>query len=133
MTLSARSIALQGFALSPIAIAVQGLIDSYKEEDSPFFGMGKPVGRAKSWHYKQKLYARTDDLTVEEVQAQWELLELRLKNRQEPAVALELPASVAIKKIAQVMQSSAHDRQMQLEAKRRQEQMALMLVLLEEA
>lgn len=80
MSLLARSIALQGFALTPIAMAVQGLIAVLiEEEKSRVYGKGKarPV----------KSTSKPDDLTREEVEAQWDLLETRLRAQaKDPAV-----------------------------------------------
>ena len=71
MNLSAFNVALQGlFPLSPIAVAVQGLIEQVLQEQKVNgSGGAKPV----------QPQAAKDQLTVEEVIAQWELLEARLR------------------------------------------------------
>ena len=73
MSLNARALALQGFLLTPIAMAVQGLIAVLVEveEKNQVYGRGrkKSAPRAK----------RLDDLTREEIEAQWDLLETRLR------------------------------------------------------
>jgi len=80
MSLNPRALALQGFLLTPIAMAVQGLISVLiEEEKSRVYGRGK----AKSINPLR----RPDSLTREEVEAQWDLLETRLRAQaKDPAV-----------------------------------------------
>lgn len=86
MSLNSRALALQGFLLTPIAMAVQGLIAVLiEEEKSRVYGKGK--ARAQPRIHK------SDSLTREEVEASWDLLETRLRNqelqhpKQDPAPA----------------------------------------------
>lgn len=96
MALNALLVALQGFApgfaLSPVAIAVQGLIELLQEERrSQVYGSGR---LARSPHQPRR--RRPDDgLTPELVQAQWELLEARLRAQEqdrETRERLQVPA-----------------------------------------
>lgn len=81
MNLTARALALQGFLLTPIAMAVQGLIALLEEEKSQVYGGGK----TKPVNSPQK----PDVLTREEVEAQWELLEARLRNQEHKSPEFE--------------------------------------------
>lgn len=81
--LNLLSVALQGFApgfkLSPIAIAVQGLITQLQEErrDDVRGGRG-PARSATDLDPMHPPRQARDDVSVEEVLAKWELLELQL-------------------------------------------------------
>lgn len=91
MSLSARLIALQGFQLTPIALAIQGLIDQIlKEKQEQVYGKGRgrPQPRRKQ-----------AGLTREEVERSWDLLETRLRNQEKqthsaPAHVPEKPQPV---------------------------------------
>ena len=96
MSLNSRALALQGFLLTPIAMAVQGLIAVLALEDekqSQVYGRGRQKSAPRS--------KPQDELTREEVEAQWDLLETRLRAQvKDPAVdgavaALPDPVEVA--------------------------------------
>jgi len=95
--LNLRNVALQGlgFKLTPIALAVQGLIDELQEEErqQQYGGRGRR-GRAQVTQRQaaeQRRPAPRDELTYEEVAARWELLDMQLAAQVRPAA---LPAPV---------------------------------------
>jgi hypothetical protein len=72
MTLNQFDVALQGlYSLTPIAVAVQGLIEQIKADAERYNGSGRQA-TAKA--------APKDDVTVDEVIRQWEILEARLRS-----------------------------------------------------
>ncbi len=89
MSLNARAIALQGlgFALHPIALAVQGLIDWLMEEAKSNQVYGRGRGRGWGWGRGQHTQSRPttpkakrpEGPSYEDVQKSWELLEMRAK------------------------------------------------------
>lgn len=76
------------------------------------YGSGKTVSRR-----------HVDELDRETVEKQWELLELRLKNAEKPAIALVESAPVATNLIASEPQIDAK------EAQRRRNQAAIAMIL----
>lgn len=100
--LDPRLIALQGLGvpLTPIAIAVQGLIAQLQEEAAQRLEYQGGGGRRSSRPVDARpaqIQARRE-LTEDEVRAQWELLELRQRNQAErtataaPSTATAVPA-----------------------------------------
>lgn len=81
MTLSARGIALQGFALTPIALAVQGLIALLADEEQvrvDSTGGKNTRQRARSAQGIVKRYANTDLLQA--VRDKWDAIEAAQKS-----------------------------------------------------
>ena len=75
MSLHSRLIALQGLYLTPIALAVQGLIDLIIEEQkNQVYGTGSS-GRKKP-------IKRPDGPAWEDVQKSWDLLDLKIKSNE---------------------------------------------------
>lgn len=147
--LDPRLIALQGLGvpLTPIAIAVQGLIAQIQEEarrDEYHGGGGRRSALAPS-PAAQRLAAR--ELTEAEVRAQWELLELRQRNQREdaahrraetrelqtaPAVSPALPPAAQPAAATPAVQSQQEigDRPAQIaEQQLEEEELALLLLL----
>jgi hypothetical protein len=105
--LDPRLIALQGlgFTLTPIAIAVQGLIEQIQEEarDDDTTGGGRRRGGRLAWLFgapavrtRQQPGKVGADVTEAEVRAQWELLEARqAAQAKKPAAKAEVPQPLA--------------------------------------
>lgn len=107
--LDPRLVALQGlgFPLSPIAIAVQGLIEQIQEEarDDDTIGGGRRRGSRLAWLFggpASKPKAQPGkvgaDVSEAEVRAQWELLEARQAAQQPKGQPRDvvLPAKVYV-------------------------------------
>jgi len=84
--LNLRAIALQGFGfkLSPISLAVQGLIAWLEEEQrqQQVYGSGKGRGPYQARKEFQAPALR-QQLSTEEVRAAWDFVELRLRQQQD--------------------------------------------------
>lgn len=96
LAFDARSFA--PFAFSPVAFAIQALIEEIQRREE-YHGGGGRRGRAEP--PKRSPIQQRQQLTEDEVRAQWELLELRQRNQAERQLQLEqqiprpVPASVA--------------------------------------
>jgi hypothetical protein len=103
--LDPRLVALQGlgFALSPIALAVQGLIEELQNANSQTVGGGGRRSGRLAWLFgatassaRQQPGKVGADVTEAEVRAQWELLEARQAAlAKPPAAKAEVPQPLA--------------------------------------
>lgn len=74
--LNSRAIAIQGFAYSPVTIAVQGFIAQLEEEQSRYGGGGRHGGRARTFgEAKQSKQAHSDADLVRLVNEKYEAIE----------------------------------------------------------
>ena len=94
MALNSLLVALQGFApgfaLSPIALAVQGLIELLQEEQRQVYGSGKKGRGIQAPRRHVEHTPQRDALTEDLVRQQWDLLETRLRVQAEDRQAREL-------------------------------------------
>jgi hypothetical protein len=80
LAFDARSFA--PFAFSPVAFAIQALIEEIRR-DRANGGGGRSATGARPPARPARSHQRGADVSIEEVRAQWELLELRQRNQAE--------------------------------------------------
>lgn len=103
--LNPRLIATQGFALTPIALAVQGLLAILAEEEkrSQVYGSGRKLAVPADWNtapIRESLQGPPDDALIDKVLEKWAAIEAANAARAAPVPDVGIPITDPIKPAA---------------------------------